>query len=245
MSNIPKLIHYVWIGGKPLPQRFKKNVQSWIKLNPGFEFILWNEDNIDFSQDILRVAYKQKKWSMISDYVRVSVINQYGGIYLDTDVFAIKSFEPLLQSSCFLGYQEDRYINVAVFGATPNHWLISRVHQYYLSLPPLEDDAKIDYAIAFGPDIFNNILKEEKLLQSTDEIVETKDVTIFPRRYFYPYNWNEEFSDSCITPDTISIHFWELSWHLEDKSWLQRKIIPVLKSYPSLYRKIKSIFKRF
>jgi mannosyltransferase OCH1-like enzyme len=242
MQNIPKLIHYIWVGGKPLPQRFQKNIESWIEHNPEFKIILWNEDNIDFSHDFIRVAFKQKKWAFVSDFARLAILKQYGGVYLDTDVFTVKSLEPLLTSSCFIGYQEDQYVNNAVLGACPNHWLVSRVYQYYLDLAPVADDASVE-SLALGPDVINKILKQEGLLQATNEVIESKDVTILPPRYFYPYNWNEEFSDSCVTPDTIAIHFWELSWHLENKSWLRKKITMWLKSNPTLFKNAKKIYR--
>jgi mannosyltransferase OCH1-like enzyme len=246
MEKIPKKIHYIWVGGKPLPKRFQKNVDSWRKHNPEFEIMLWNEENIDFSHGFVRLALQKKKWSLLSEFVRIAAVKQYGGIYLDTDVFVLKSFQPFLTCSCFYGFQENGYINHAVFGAVPNHWFISRAYQYYIDLEPLEDDADID-SLGFGPDVINKLLREETILtpsnECSNEIFNSRDLTLYPKRYFYPYNWNEEFHDSCVTPDTASIHFWELSWHLEDRSWVRKQVTLFLKSNPTVFRKVKSTYR--
>jgi Glycosyltransferase sugar-binding region containing DXD motif len=242
MQDIPKIIHYVWVGGKPIPKRFKKNIDSWERHNSEFQIMLWNESNIDFSHDFMKLALQQKKWALISDFVRVAVVKQYGGIYLDTDVFVLKSFQPLLSCNCFMGFQEDSYVNGAVLGAVPNHWLISRLYQYYIDLEPLEEDADIDI-LGNGPKVINRLLEEEGVLVSSDEIVESRDVTLFPKRYFYPYNWNEDFTDSCITPDTIAIHFWDFSWHLYGRSSFRIQIAELLKTNRRIYDNAKRLYR--
>lgn len=45
MQRIPKTIHYVWVGGKPLTPLAKRCITSWREHLPEYEFKLWNEDN--------------------------------------------------------------------------------------------------------------------------------------------------------------------------------------------------------
>ena len=42
-SNIPKIIHQLWIGPKERPSKF---MDTWKKNNPDFEYIFWNEEEI-------------------------------------------------------------------------------------------------------------------------------------------------------------------------------------------------------
>ena len=66
---IPKVIHYCWFGGNPLPNIAVKCINSWKKYFPDYEIIEWNESNFDlFSCDYCREAYDAKKWAFVSDF---------------------------------------------------------------------------------------------------------------------------------------------------------------------------------
>ena len=92
---IPKIIHYCWIGGTPLPEIAKKCIESWKKCCPDYEIREWNESNYDFTQNVyMKEAYEVKKWGFVPDYARLDIIYRYGGFYLDTDVELLKSLDP-------------------------------------------------------------------------------------------------------------------------------------------------------
>ena len=91
---IPKVIHYCWFGHSPKPALFQRCIASWKKYCPDYEIIEWNEDNFDISQnDYAREAYEEKKWAFVTDYARLWIVYNHGGIYLDTDVEIIKEFD--------------------------------------------------------------------------------------------------------------------------------------------------------
>ncbi len=70
---IPKIIHYVWVGG-PLPASKRRLVDDWSEKNPGYELVRWSEDNIDFSVPAIGRAYREKRWSKVADIVRLMAI---------------------------------------------------------------------------------------------------------------------------------------------------------------------------
>ena len=89
---IPKIIHYCWFGGKELPIEVKKCIASWRKMCPDYEIIRWDESNFDVGQHpFVREAYKAKVWAFVSDYARLKVVYDNGGIYLDTDVETLRN----------------------------------------------------------------------------------------------------------------------------------------------------------
>lgn len=101
---IPKVIHYCWFGGNPLPNIAVKCINSWKKYFPDYEIIEWNESNFDlFSCDYCREAYDAKKWAFVSDYARFKILYEHGGVYFDTDVEVIKSMDDILQKGAFIG----------------------------------------------------------------------------------------------------------------------------------------------
>jgi len=83
-------LHYCWFGG-PVPNAVLDNVQRWKDLNPEFELIEWNENNIDVSAfEFGRRCLEQKKWGFLGDVVRLQALTEHGGFYLDCDIELVK-----------------------------------------------------------------------------------------------------------------------------------------------------------
>lgn len=101
---IPKIIHYCWFGGNPLPELAKKCIKSWEKYFPDYEIKEWNESNFDFNScNYVKEAYEARKWAFVSDYARFKILYEYGGIYFDTDVEVVNSMEDILKKGAFIG----------------------------------------------------------------------------------------------------------------------------------------------
>ena len=83
---IPKIIHYCWFGGSTKPKLVKDCILSWKIFFPNYEIIEWNEKNSDLNEPFVKAAYNLKKWAFVSDYVRLTKVYEYGGLYLDTDM---------------------------------------------------------------------------------------------------------------------------------------------------------------
>ena len=129
---IPKIIHYVWMGGKEKPPKIKKCIKTWKKHLKDYEFIEWNEKNFDInSNSFVKKMYENKKWAFVSDYVRAYAIYNYGGIYLDTDVFVIDKLDSLLNSRAFVGFEAPEYPFTAVFGAEKGHPFLKDILDSY------------------------------------------------------------------------------------------------------------------
>lgn len=104
---IPKIIHYCWFGGKPLPEEAKKCIDSWKKYLPDYEIKEWNESNFDINSIAYTAeAYEARKYAFVSDYARYKILYEHGGIYFDTDVEVIAPMDDLLAKGPFMG-QED------------------------------------------------------------------------------------------------------------------------------------------
>ena len=91
---IPKVIHYCWFGGNPLPTFAQKCIDSWKKYCPDYRIKQWDEGNVDLNScAYIREAFEEKKWAFITDYVRLDVLFAEGGIYMDTDVEVVASLD--------------------------------------------------------------------------------------------------------------------------------------------------------
>ena len=124
---IPKIIHYCWFGGNPLPELAQKCIASWRKYLPDYEIWQWserplhenetlryeNENNLfdrvmEFDLEMIPYtaeAYRQKKFAFVSDYARFWILYKYGGIYFDTDVEVLRPLDEIIAQGNFMGFE--------------------------------------------------------------------------------------------------------------------------------------------
>lgn len=131
---IPKTIHYCWFGGNTKSDLVLKCIDSWKKYCPDYTIIEWNESNFNINTAIpyVREAYANKKWAFVSDYTRLWVIYNHGGIYLDTDVLLHAQLDDFLPYGCWLASDDVRYVSTGLgFGAQKGHPLIKAIMDDY------------------------------------------------------------------------------------------------------------------
>ena len=59
---IPKVIHYCWFGGQPLPESVLKCIESWRRFCPDYEIKQWSEENYDVNKiQYTKEAYEKKR----------------------------------------------------------------------------------------------------------------------------------------------------------------------------------------
>lgn len=105
---IPKIIHYCWIGGAPLPELAERCLASWKEQMPDWVYMRWDESNFDIAAAPLyvRQAYEAQKFAFVSDYVRLWALEQYGGLYMDVDFMGYRPFDDLMvKYPAFAGYE--------------------------------------------------------------------------------------------------------------------------------------------
>ncbi len=221
-AMIPKNIHYVWVGG-PLPDVQRAYVETWREKNPGYAFTLWNEENIDFSIRPIRKAYDQKKWAKVADIVRLLAVLKHGGIYLDTDFQLLKPLDNLLHHRCFFGFQtkyrSKDWVANGAFGALPEHWFIARALVTVLNIKSLP--GAFERPTMFGPKLITKLLVQEGLNSYSPCGTMVRDIYLCPTETFYPYAFDEEFHESCITPETLAVHYWSKSWEKDVPDWVR------------------------
>lgn len=142
---IPKKIHYCWFGGNPLSEQARNYIDTWRKFCPEYEIIEWNESNFDVNENAYcREAYEAKKWAFVTDYVRLKVLYEYGGIYMDTDVEVCKNLDPLLKYAAVSGYESKTSIPTGTMAACRGNEWIEMLLRYYDNRHFLKDDGTFD-----------------------------------------------------------------------------------------------------
>lgn len=225
MNKIPKKIFYVWGVGEPKRRDVNLCILSWKREMPDYEIIEINEEStkyFDFQKELrnneyFKAVYKRKMYACATDYIRLKVLYEHGGIYLDTDVFALKSLDEFLNNPAFVGIQgnsEDTdfdWVEPAILGAEKGNLFIKEILDFY-------ENEIMKTSLSILPEIFMLYLDKKygvKRFPSKErqEIMKLKDITLYPEKYFIPYRLNEEFSYDCITSETYTIHLWGASWN--------------------------------
>ena len=132
---IPKKIHYFWFGGGSKNSLLEKCIASWRISLPDYEIIEWNETNYDVNKNpFTHKAFTEKRWAFLSDFARLDVLNQHGGIYLDTDMEVLKSLTNFLDIGFFAGMESATHLNGSIIGCVPEHWLTKEIITAYEQL---------------------------------------------------------------------------------------------------------------
>lgn len=208
---IPKRIHYCWFGKGKKPQIVKKCIRSWEKKCPDYEIIEWNESNFDINcNKWCQLAYEEKKWAFVSDYVRLKVLWEYGGIYMDTDVELLKPLDDFLVYKCFLGFQHETFVsNGLIIGAEKNHVFVKENMEIYENL--VFRNEKDSYKLKVCQEYTTEILQNKGLIVPCDGKIQiVRDVYVFPPDYFCPYDHRTNTMHQ--TKNTVSIHHFASSW---------------------------------
>jgi len=199
---IPKVIHYCWFGGNEIPERLQKCIDSWKRFCPDYEIKRWDESNYDIEKnDFLKKAYEAKRWAFISDYARIDIVYNEGGIYFDTDVEIIKSIDILRYNECFFGTEIIGSINSGSgFGAVKQFPVIKTIRdiyekQFYLFTPNIEKETLYFYNKGYKPNGKTQIIN---------------GVTIFPHYVLCnkAFETGEVFSNGA----TVAVHYMDGSW---------------------------------
>ncbi len=224
---IPKIIHYCWFGHNPLPRFARQCIASWRKFLPEYEIKEWNEDNFDVNIiPYTAEAYQVRKYAFVSDYARFWIIYHYGGLYFDTDVEIIKQLDDIIARGPFLGCEKDAGTS-EFFGVAPGLGLgAPSGHELYKTML----DKYNDRHFIFSDGSYNQVtvvrymtdLLMSQGLRIIPEIQEVCGITIYPKEYFCPKNY--QTGEMNITSNTVAIHHYGATWvpieqQIERKLW--------------------------
>lgn len=258
---IPKIIHYCWFGGNPLPPLALECIASWRKYLPDYEIWEWSESStpalpnrdkelmpdkvMAFDVNIIpytEEAYKQKKYAFVSDYARFWILNKYGGVYFDTDVEVIRSMNDIIQNGPFMGYETNPHAQIMGsvapglgMGCVPNMPILESLIERYKNTHFEFVTGTIGQVTVVH--ITTQILKEYGLTCDAG-IQNVLGVNIYPSEFFCPINVIT--NRIHVEKETRTIHHYAGTWMDRKFTWNHRikKIVP--ESLLLLYNKLKS-----
>jgi mannosyltransferase OCH1-like enzyme len=191
---IPHVIHYFWFGRGEKSQLEKDCIARFALYAPGAVIKEWNEDNFDVgAHPYTKQAYADRKWAFVSDYARMKVLYDEGGIYLDTDMWLVRDISELFSEGTFLGKEDETYVSAGIIGASPQDSYVSDVLAAYDALTVRTPIPKI-----------------------VTEVYNTKEynIRLFEPVFFYPFTADtiKEFNRQNAPSNTYAVHMWNYSW---------------------------------
>lgn len=194
-QKIPKIFHWIWVGGKPMPEKFVEFRKGWLAKHSGWEGILWGEKNPIYPLVNQREYDAAKNPAQKADIARYEILHRYGGVYLDCDMECLQNIEPLLHGvDGFSGAESPSTVAIGIMGCVPGHPLYGKVIQ---ALPAsfAEHDNVVE---ATGPSFF------------TRHCLGREDFKIFPPWTFYPTHYNGHQWGPLEM--AYATHHWSMSW---------------------------------
>lgn len=216
-----------------MPLRYRRQARTWQKRNPTWEYRLWDEDSLlplirRCSNELLSVYKAYESVVARSDIGRYVILNEFGGLYVDTDTICVRSIDPyfhepnvslyvqVYDNPVFEITPEDLLENVsnAFIACTPRHKIWAHIFRHLRK----DDHPQPIWILATGPDMFIECLKQ--YLSDHDDVhFFTRDriVTAYyiSRHYLRWYAWKNR--------DVFAIHHNEtgrVEWRPSLKSWL-------------------------
>ena len=194
---IPKVIWTIWLNDKDeIPELIQKCTKTHEVLGYERRFITLNNlPQVD--SRYFKECLEAKKWVKAVDYLRIWLLNENGGIYLDADVEVLKpfgAFDAFLDNKIFACEEANGFVSNAVIGAEAKHPLLKN----YLET--------VDGNFIGG----GSLIYQPGMFLWTEMAKQSPDVKIYPTEYFLPYNWQADTMK--VTEKTVTIHYFNRSW---------------------------------
>lgn len=214
-NQIPKIIHYIWLGGNPLPKVVEKCIKSWQEVLPNYEIKRWDESNVNIesSSQYLKEAYASRKYAFAADALRFEILYKEGGVYLDTDVLVIKSLDKFLHHKIFMGFETKTGVNPGlIMGAEKNSPLMKEMFEQYKTKKFKKEDGSLDLTTIVRITT-DELIKKGLKLNNEFQVVD--DSAIYPTEYFSPLNLITSRTET--TANTHTVHLCAATWYGKKK----------------------------
>jgi mannosyltransferase OCH1-like enzyme len=221
---IPKRIFTVWVDEQGRTPELVRRCIASQKLE-GYEYFTigyqdlgaGNWRNLPYVDQCLKSPHIKRRWCKLSDYLRMRVLLDGGGIYLDADVEVLpgRNFDALLGSGLFVGREQHvtapgamPFAGTAVVGAEPGHPLIAEWLRRVEARFRGDDDKNFESSMM----ILNDLLWERGMCRGPWALsgVDTGRVEELPAEVFYPYC--HERGEVHVTDRTLVYHHFLKSW---------------------------------
>lgn len=196
---IPKKLHWIWVGGAPMPQEYASYIERAQALHPDWSCRIWRDEDLEGFVTLDRI-HEAATLAGKADIARYEVLAREGGVYLDCDMELLRPLDPLLEIADLVVCNEDehidRYCSIGFIAAVPAHPVLCRMVEALLDTDPNAGPVNE----TTGPFFFARHLGRSH--------------AALPTSAFYPYHYSE--SPDVLANRNLSssfgVHHWGGSW---------------------------------
>lgn len=158
-------------------------------------------------------AFDKHKYAFAADYIRLYALYNYGGIYLDSDVEVLRSYNDLLDLPYFIGAEQTEYgIEAATIAFPQGSVFIKGILDSYLNKDFINNDNSLNTEPL--PRIIRRYIAanyEYHLIHNKEEYMDDPSIiNVFSEDFFSPKNYKTK--EVKKTRNTYSIHHFDGSW---------------------------------
>lgn len=227
---IPKIVHYCWFGKGPKNELAIKCIASWKKYLPDYEIKEWNEDNFDVNMfPYAKEALENRKFAFVTDVVRLYALYTEGGVYMDTDVEVLKSYNPFLHHHAFSGFENNGYVPTGMMAAEKGSFWAKELLEQYNTRHFILCDGTLD--MRTNTEVITDYMIEKGLLCNNTFQEFPGLCTMYPSDFFCP----KDHGTGVIhrTRNTVCIHhfagsWFNHSWWFDTKHALKLKLVKIV-----------------
>ena len=245
---IPKTIHLIWLSNDEKSSFVQKCLASWPRVLPDFEIREWSDADFDFDTmpQFVQEAIETKKWAFACDYLRLAVLYEHGGIYMDSDIFLKKDITEFLDTR-FFSFMEyhpggfkpyrdrvddegraltDDYVpgmcmQAAFIASEAGHPFLADCMRFYENQAFVQEDGSL-FTTMIGPDILALKARPYGFRYKDEEQHLDEGMVIYPSSYVAG-------SMHEMLPDNYAIHCCAGSWR--EYGFVRRTLIKARRAY--------------
>jgi mannosyltransferase OCH1-like enzyme len=218
-----------------MPAAYKRCIETWTEKLTGYEFVLWDTRRFDIDSVLwVKQAFEVGLYACAADYIRLYAVYTTGGIYLDTDIEAVKPFDGLLDSDLMLAYENHRCENIEAgcFGAQKGHPFIKKCMEYYENTP-FFDPAKLPEIMKLDRserhEFINPVLAPELMRSVLKKYFADKNYKVYSNDYFTAKNVMTGEIEK--TENTFTVHHFGAQYHTDKWRAFREREQRILKKF--------------
>lgn len=172
------------------------------RIHPDWEHVTWR-DPVPRNQFPLTAPYwdECETGAQLADLIRAEDLYHRGGVYIDSDVEVLRSFDELLRHNGFAAWEDHLHIPNAVLGFTAGHPALREVIEL-----AIERRSRGTWHAGVG--VTTDVFKRHR-----------DTVLLLPPAAFYPVHWRDAHRGMVNWAQTAKDNPWAWCMHRYAASW--------------------------
>ena len=271
---IPKIIHLLYFGETDFMVFHYQCIKSMIKNMPDYKILMYNNKEPVGNKywDELKPYFTIKSviipetydgfvlnhFQYKADVVRLELLYEHGGIYLDIDMLIIKNFQNIINSGNDLYISEENVRGGGLINA-------------FIACKPKNEFIKIwleSFKTGLRMENWAYHIREQnkRILDKNKSYILKYNINILESKYFFPFRWEErdkfENIEEYLNEDVYGIHLFETILGdvlINNKFWNNNRnnfsrnnlnpydeiVVLTLEEYPENHKRIKNEFEKY